>query len=63
MDGERADYKGLDGHRYVDIDDKPYRADTLAWMYVTGEWIDEIEHIDGNPDNIRFDNLRPKRTN
>ena len=57
--GERADYLGPDGQRYIDIDGKTYRADSIAWMYVHGEWVDDIVHIDGDPNNLKLENLRP----
>lgn len=58
---ERADYLGPDGYRYVDIDGESYRADKLAWLYMTGEWPDELVHVDGDKGNNVFANLRPAK--
>lgn len=42
---------GIDGERYI--------ASRLAWLYVTGEWPKNvIDHIDRDPLNTRFANLR-----
>ncbi len=43
----------------IKIGDKGRRVHQLAWLYMTGEWpVYEIDHIDGNPFNNKWDNLR-----
>lgn len=45
-------------YRTVGLDNKRYRAHRLAWLYVYGEVVDEIDHIDGDGLNNKISNLR-----
>ena len=47
------------GHIRICIMRVKYLAHRLAWLYVTGSWpSQDIDHIDGDPTNNRFANLR-----
>lgn len=50
-----------DGHGYLafNLDGKKYMAHRVAWFWVTGEWPDEIDHINGIRHDNHFLNLRP----
>lgn len=58
--GDRAGTKRkTDGRIIIRIDGKTYLGYRLAWLWVTGGWpLSEIDHIDGDPTNDRFSNLR-----
>jgi len=44
---------------YIAVDGKRLRSHRVAWFYMTGSWPKhEIDHIDGNPANNVFSNLR-----
>lgn len=47
-----------DGYFKGKIFGKPYLAHRLIWVYMTGEWPDEVDHINGVRDDNRWGNLR-----
>ena len=47
-----------DGYQMLRIDGNLYFVHRLAWFYITETWPKEIDHIDGNPSNNVWTNLR-----
>jgi hypothetical protein len=47
------------GYLVIGVDGDYYKAATLAWLYVHGEFSLWIDHKDGNRLNDKIDNLRP----
>jgi hypothetical protein len=51
---------GQYGYISVRLFDRLYQAHRLIWLHVTGKWPTEVlDHIDGNPTNNAWINLRP----
>ena len=47
------------GYIQIKIDGKDYLAHRLAWLYVHGEFVQELDHINGIRTDNRISNLRP----
>lgn len=57
--GKAATCKTAYGHLQMAVDGWNYPVHRLAWLYMNGEWPEGvIDHIDGNPANNTFNNLR-----
>ena len=47
------------GYRLIGIDRRLYRANRLAWLYMTGQWPPrKVDHRDTDQSNDAWDNLR-----
>lgn len=57
--GDQAGSIGRKGRRHIRVDGVLYAASRLAYFYVTGAMpIAQVDHIDTDPTNDRFVNLR-----
>lgn len=52
----KTDRRGK-AYQHIQINKKIYRAHRLAWLYMNGEWPNQIDHADGNGLNNIFKNL------
>jgi hypothetical protein len=55
-------YKNVAGHKYgpyisIQVDDRPYEAHRLIWLYMYGRWPEELDHCDRDGTNNRLNNL------
>lgn len=57
--GDRAGSFSHDGYRKIVIDYVKYYEHQLAWLYVHNEWLDEIDHKNGDSSFNAIGNLRP----
>jgi hypothetical protein len=61
--GAIAGYTKPEGYTIIRVNKVRYRASRLAWYYMTKNWpTGDIDHIDGNPRNDAFYNLRDVST-
>lgn len=57
--GDRAGCVRHGGYRTIKLEGKAYAEHRLAWLYMTGVWPpDDIDHVNRNKTDNRFENLR-----
>ena len=57
--GDVAGYRLQIGYWFICVERERYYGHRLAWLYMTGRWPrNQIDHIDHNPSNDRWSNLR-----
>lgn len=58
-DGAEAGNLRPDGYRAISYDGKRYYAHRLAFLYMDGEVPEMVDHINRNPSDNSWNNLRP----
>jgi len=56
--GQKAGSIHSTGYRHITFMNKQHKAHRLIWLYVYGYLPKEIDHIDGNRQNNKLENLR-----
>lgn len=56
--GDVAGCKNNNGYIVITIDGKLYQSHRLAYLYMTGEWPNNIDHINHSRNDNRWINLR-----
>lgn len=56
--GDRPKHKGPNGYAAIGADVKKYLYHRLVWFWHHNEWPEVIDHVDGDKENNRIENLR-----
>src|SRR4051812_34139236 len=56
--GDVAGYRDTHGYIKLSVDYKRYYAHRLAWLWITGVWPPQIDHINRDRADNRLENLR-----